>query len=102
MASAILECSENVDTKIKLKIGEVPILIAKTIAGFVDDSEVKEAREYADFVRQVGLGVYRLGNRLERDLEALDRSVIAKIEKWGLGLVVKVRKERELVMVFLS
>jgi hypothetical protein len=102
VASAILEGSENVDTKIELKIGEVPILIAKTIAGFVDDSEVKEARDYADFVRQVGLGVYRLGNRLERDLEALDRSVIAKIEKWGLGLIVKVRKERELVMVFLS
>jgi hypothetical protein len=102
VASEILSGNESIDTKIELKIGGVSILLAKTIAGFIDDPDLQEAREYVDFVRQVEVGVYRLESHLERDLIDLERSVIAAMEKWGFEICVKAREDRDLVMVFLQ
>ena len=101
IASEIFDGSENFDTKIELKVGGVPSLLAKTVARFVDDPDVEEACEYVDFVRQVEVGVYQLNDQFERDLDDLERSVTIAMKKWSLGLCVKAREEGELVMVFL-
>ena len=75
---ALFDEDEKLNKTIELSLGFIPLRLAETVSGFIDEPEVQEARQYLDHIRRVEVGVYQLHDSQKSKLHA------ASMRAWKL------------------
>ncbi len=50
---AVFDGHEKLNKNIEISLGFIPLRLAETVTGFIDEPEVQEARDYLDHIRRV-------------------------------------------------
>ena len=97
---AVFDGQEKLNKNIEVSLGFIPLRLAETVAVFIDEPEVQEARQYLDHVSRVDVGVYEVHESLKTKRSAAAQRVKATMQEHGFEPVVMVREERETVGVY--
>jgi len=99
---AVFDGSEMLNTNVELSLGIVPLWMVETVASFVDDPEVQEARAYLDHLNRVDVGVYEVQGSFQSKHRAAAARVKASMQSHGFEPIVQIREKRETVGVYTS
>ena len=99
--TSIFQGNESLNTNVELSLGAVPIWLAGTIAGFIDEPEVKEASQYIDHISRIDLGVYELQDSLKGRFKETSQRVQSSMKEHGFEPMVLVYEKNESVGIYI-
>jgi hypothetical protein len=99
--SAVFNGTEKLNKNIELSLGVVPIWLLGTVAGFVDQPEVREACDYIDHISRLDVGVYEIQDSFKNRFSEISRRVNVSMLKHGFQPLVQVREVNQCVGVYL-
>lgn len=99
---AVFDGSESLNTNVELSLGILPLWMAETVTGFIDEPEVQEASTYLDHVKRVEIGVYEVHDSFKKQHREAAQRVKAKMKAHGFEPMVLVRENKETVGVYVS
>lgn len=99
--ASIFDGHETLNTNVEISLGAVPIWLTGTVAGFIDDPEIKEASEYVDHISRVDLGVYEVQDSLEGRFREVSQRVKNSMLENGFEPMVMVHEENRCVGIYI-
>lgn len=100
--TAVLSEDETVNMHVEVSLGVFPIWLVGEAARFIDEPEVREARQYAKHIRHVDVGVYQVQEPLKPRFASITRRVQSRMLHHGFEPLVQVREKDQCVTVYAS